>query len=186
MTKEAYELIEKEKMNFLEKLFGNTPNIHRTSELKSFFSKIKTEKETVIGTSMRKKILPFIILVFLLFMAIMFIVLIIENKIVPVVLLLSTLLSFFLYKTIESLFGKIYNYKIQLSSQSLCIDKHQWNWDQISETLIQEMNGNKNVSYNLVILTKSDEVFRFSLLLFSIPVADLCQLIESYKKGEVS
>lgn len=181
MTEEEYILSEKERMNFLEKFFGNSPVVYSTAILRSQMETKPFGEETKITTSWTKKIVPAIIFGLQSFMAMIFLLMIVQNILVPVVILLSTLLGFMIFIVGRILIGKKYNYHITVNRHSLKIGKLQLEWDKISETLIQEVNG-RTISYDLVVLTKSNEIFRHSLLNFSIPNDKLSRIIEYYKK----
>lgn len=181
MTEEEYILIEKERMNFLERLFGNSPVVYSTAILRSQMETKPFGEETEITPNWTKKIVPAIIFGLQSFMAMIFLLMIVQDILVPVVLLLSTLLGFMIFIVGRILIGKKYNYHITVNCQFLKIGKQQLEWNEISETLIQEING-RTISYDLVVLTKSDKIFRYSLLNFSIPNDKLSRIIEYYKK----
>lgn len=141
MTQEEYILIEKSKMNFLEKLLRNDPIVYRTSFLNSPTSITKFEKETIIRASKTKKILPILFFVVLIFMTITFIIMLIQNILIPVVFMFSVLLAFFHYNIGRMVFGKMYNYTIKMNNEFLDIGTQKLEWNKISEILTQEIKN---------------------------------------------
>lgn len=182
MTEQEYILHEKKRMTFLQKIMKKELFIYNTTYLQNKDYVQNLGKKTILRTSKSIKILFFIFLLLELYFATMFIYLVFQNILTPIVLLLSLILGFILYKTGLLLFGKKYNYVIEISSQYLKIGTHKFEWNIISETLIQ-VEGLRHGSENrIVVLTKSGGMFNFSLFNFKISDSKLSYIIEYYKR----
>jgi hypothetical protein len=187
MTIDDYILIEKGKRNFLERLTGGNPRVHSTGVLKSQ-SAFKPQKEIRIRTSKIKKIVPAFVFMVQVFMALIFLNMVSLGMLIPVVILLSAILGTFIFYTGKIVFGTKYNYEININHQFLGMGVHKFDWNDISETLIHDATG-KTASYDLVVLTKRNTVFRFSLLNFSIArprVIKIHRILQGCKKRHIT
>jgi len=173
---------EETKMSWLEKVFMNYPKIYSTKELAGSTNGLSIDTEKIFHPSLFERAIAILFLIFSIIFWLTLFNLLTKNILVPVIVGGLIFVSLIIWVIIwNTFFNRKYIYTIKLNKNQIEIDKKIILWTEISDTIIMLRKAGRGRNSYLVIFTKDNQVYKYSLFKFGVSDSKLSTLIEFYK-----
>jgi hypothetical protein len=173
---------EEAKMNWLEKVFMNYPTMYSTKELASSTKGLSIDTDKIFHPSLLDRAIAIIFLIFSIVCWLILFNMLTRHILVPVTIgglqFISLIIGIIVWNTF---LNRKYIYTIKLNKNHLEIDRKIIAWSEIFETQIMLRQPGRGRSSYLVIFTRDNQVYKYSLFKFGISDRKLSTLIELYK-----
>jgi hypothetical protein len=173
---------EKVKLNWLQKLSANYPDVIETSVLAGISVALPEKPEKIIKPSIFRRSMYFVALLVALFSWWFCLYSFVDHQIpLPVRLFFLPFLSLFVVGLFRCVFGKRYNYTLRINASKLSIRDSSIVWDEVVDTAIMRQSRARGVDRYLVIFKRDGSIEKLDLFLFGISDRRLAAVVESYK-----
>jgi hypothetical protein len=186
MLKVVEEFIEVEnnKLNRLEKLFGNYPDFYflKGSSAIEDISNYNLEKVIIIRQSVLSKIVPLFFILFGLYPWCMFFLMVVLGELLPVTIPMLLFASAWVGAILWTYFlNPKSSFRVIVSKAGMGIGKFYFTWNNLADAIVMQKGGGRHQRTTLVLFTVDGQIHKYSLNNLSVSFEKLLPIIENYQ-----
>jgi len=174
---------EKLKCNWLERLFDNYPVFYFAKDININLKHKSIDEAFVVRPSKFRRIIAILFICLGMFGWFSIFLLVVQKILLPITIVFLSLITAWIGFILWTFFlNTKASYKIIIDNDKIKLGKQIYEWNKISEYLLMEKGGGKNMVTTLVLFINNEQVLKYNLTNLNKSGQEIIKRIEFYRQ----